>query len=343
MGLTRSQYDAIMRVYDKRRISNNHIEEEHRRIAFEAVPELQELDQAVAASAAKRVKQLLSPMDAHAAGGAAVPFRDLLRKMAGGMDPEQKRRKLLKEHSFPEDYLDPVYTCSLCQDTGLIGQKRCSCFEREVISLFYTQSNLSRVLENENFRTLDMSFYPEDLKHPKTGKSARQIMENAVASCRQFADNYKSGRQGGCLLLTGRPGVGKTFLTHCIAKELIDNGHSVIYYSAGELFDKLARSRFGREQDDGEDITSDEYLSGCELLIIDDLGTEMVNSFVGSALFQLLNSRISRGLGIVISTNLSVQELSRTYSERISSRILESFTLVEAFGTDIRVQKRLRQ
>ena len=343
MGLTRSQYDAIMRVYDKRRISNHHIEEEHRRIAFEAVPELQELDQAVAASAAKRVKQLLSPMDAHAAGGAAVPFRDLLRKMAGGMDPEQKRRKLLKEHSFPEDYLDPVYTCSLCQDTGLIGQKRCSCFEREVISLCYTQSNLSRVLENENFRTLDMSFYPDDLKHPKTGKSARQIMESAVASCRQFADNYKSGRQGGCLLLTGRPGVGKTFLTHCIAKELIDNGHSVIYYSAGELFDKLARSRFGREQDDGEDMTSDEYLSGCELLIIDDLGTEMVNSFVGSALFQLLNSRISRGLGIVISTNLSVQELSRTYSERISSRILESFTLVEAFGTDIRVQKRLRQ
>ena len=343
MGLTRSQYDAIMRVYDKRRISNHHIEEEHRRIAFEAVPELQELDQAVAASAAQRVKQLLSPMDAHAAGGAAVPFRDLMRKMAGGMDPEQKRRKLLKEHSFPEDYLDPVYTCSLCQDTGLIGQKRCSCFEREVISLFYTQSNLSRVLENENFRTLDMSFYPDDLKHPKTGKSARQIMESAVASCRQFADNYKSGRQGGCLLLTGRPGVGKTFLTHCIAKELIDNGHSVIYYSAGELFDKLARSRFGREQDDGEDMTSDEYLSGCELLIIDDLGTEMVNSFVGSALFQLLNSRISRGLGIVISTNLSVQELSRTYSERISSRILESFTLVEAFGTDIRVQKRLRQ
>ena len=342
MGLTRSQYDAVMRVYDKRRISNHHIEEEHRRIAFEAVPELQELDQAVAASAAKRVKQLLSPMDAHAAGGAAVPFRDLLRKMAGGMDPEQKRRKLLKEHSFPEDYLDPVYTCSKCRDTGLIGQKRCSCFEREVISLFYTQSNLAKVLEEENFSTFDMSFYPEDLKHPRTGKSSREIMEAAAAACRQFADGYMSGRQGGCLLLTGRAGVGKTFLTHCIAKELIDNGHSVIYYSAGELFDKLARSRFGREQDDGEDMTSDEYLSGCELLIIDDLGTEMVNSFVGSALFQLLNSRISRGLGIVISTNLSVQELSRTYSERISSRILESFTLVEAFGTDIRVQKRLR-
>ena len=99
MGLTKSQYDAVMRVYDKRRISNHHIEEEHRRIAYEAVPELQELDRAVANSAAKRVRQLLSPMDVHAAGGAAVPFRDLLRQMAGGMDPAEKRRKLPQQQA----------------------------------------------------------------------------------------------------------------------------------------------------------------------------------------------------------------------------------------------------
>ena len=342
MGLTSSQYDAVMRVYDKRRISNHHIEEERRRIAYEAIPQLQDLDRAVASSAADRVRQLLSPMDVHAAGGAAVPFRDLLRKMAGGVDPSQKRRQLLREHGFPEDYLDPVYTCSKCRDTGLIGQKRCSCFEREVISLFYTQSNLAKVLEEENFSTFDMSFYPEDLKHPRTGKSSREIMEAAAAACRQFADGYMSGSQSDFLLLTGRAGVGKTFLTHCIAKELIDNGHSVIYYSAGELFDKLAESKFSKMSDEPDAMIDDEYLSGCDLLIIDDLGTELVNSFVGSALFQLLNSRISSGLGMVISTNLSIQELSRTYSERISSRILERFTLVEAFGNDIRVQKRLR-
>jgi DNA replication protein DnaC len=277
-------------------------------------------------------------MDAHAAGGAAVPFRDLLRKMAGGMDPEQKRRKLLKEHSFPEDYLDPVYTCSRCQDTGLIGQKRCSCFEREVISLFYTQSNLAKVLEEENFSTFDMSFYPEDLKHPRTGKSSREIMEAAAAACRQFADGYMSGSQSDFLLLTGRAGVGKTFLTHCIAKELIDNGHSVIYYSAGELFDKLAESKFSKMSDEPDAIIDDEYLSGCDLLIIDDLGTELVNSFVGSALFQLLNSRISSGLGMVISTNLSMDQIADRYSPQVASRIGGLYRELTFFGEDIRLK-----
>lgn len=342
MGLTNSQYDAVMRVYDRRRISNHHVEEARRKTAYEAVPELQDLDRAVVHSAVERVRSLLSPMDVHAAGGAAVPFLDLLKKSAGGKDPSQRRRELLRANGFPEDYLDPVYTCSKCRDTGLIGQERCSCFDREVIRLFYTQSGLSRVLEEENFQTLDMSYYPDDLIHPRSGKSSRQIMENAVSSCRKFAQEYDLGLQNNYLLLTGGTGVGKTFLTHCIAKELIDSGHSVICYSAGELFDKLAQARFAKGQDTPEEYVDDVYLSGCDLLIIDDLGTELVNSFVGSALFQLLNSRIAAGLGMVISTNLSVQELSRTYSERISSRILASFTLIEVFGKDIRVQKRLR-
>lgn len=342
MGLTHSQYDAIMRVYDRRRISNHHIEEEHRRIAYEAIPELQELDRAVAHCAADRVRTLLSPRDAHAAGGAAVPFRDLLKKLAGGEDPEQKRRRLLAAHSFPEDYLDPVYSCSKCQDTGLIHGKHCTCFDREVVRLFYTQSGLSEVLARENFGTFDMSLYSEEYRHPRNGKSSRQIMESAAASCRQFVQSYQSGRLDHYLLLTGPTGVGKTFLTHCIAKELIDSGHSVIYYSAGELFDKLADARFSRDADNADSPVDDVYLSGCDLLIIDDLGTEMVNGFVVSALFQLLSSRIAKGLGIVISTNLSIQDLSKIYSERISSRILERFTLIEVFGKDNRVQKRLR-
>ena len=342
MGLTRSQYDAVMRVYDQRQIRNHHIEEERRKRAYEAIPELRELDQSVARSAAEKVRGLLSPMDVHAAGGAAVPFLDLLKKAAGGMNPEEKRRKLLAEHSFPEDYLDPVCTCSKCMDTGYAGGKRCSCFDREVIKLFYTQSHLAEVLDKENFDTLDMSWYPEDLINPKTGRSSRAIMEDAAAACRLFTGQYAAGKTDNYLLLTGPAGVGKTFLTHCIAKELIDSGHSVIYYSAGELFDKLAEARFARDEDIPEEQVDDAWLSGCELLIIDDLGTEMVNSFVVSALFRLLNSRIADGLGLVISTNLSLQDLSRTYSERISSRLLERFTLVETFGRDIRVQKRLR-
>lgn len=256
---------------------------------------------------------------------------------------DKKREKLLEEHSFPADTFAPVYSCELCHDTGYVGADHCICFQRKAARIIYAREENPDILETENFQTLDMSLYPEDLHHSRTGKSARQIMECAVASCKQFADDYKSGRQSDCLLLTGRPGVGKTFLAHCIAKELIDKGLSVIYYSAGDLFDKLAKSKFSKTENGAEYMMDDEYLSGYDLLIIDDLGTEMVNAFVRSTLFRILNNRIKNGLGIIISTNLSAQELSRTYSERISSRILESFKLIVAFGSDIRVQKRLRE
>ena len=342
MGITNEQYDAVMRVYDRRRMDNHHVEEDRRGNAYRQIPELGSLDRAVAFSAVENVRRSLSPMSVHAAGGAAVPFRDLLKKAAGGESPEDKRRRLLREHGFPEDYLDPVYTCPDCRDTGFIGTKHCHCFQKEVIRLFYTQSGLKDILQKENFDTFDLTYYPEDMIHPKSGKSSRSIMTAALASCRAFAADYGTGTQSDFLFLTGQTGAGKTFLTHCIAKELIDSGRSVIYYSAGELFDRLADARFSREQDKADSPVNDVYLSGCDLLIIDDLGTEMVNAFVVSALFQLLSSRITKGLGIVISTNLSIQDLSKIYSERISSRILERFTLIEVFGKDNRVQKRLR-
>lgn len=341
MSLTNEQYDAVMRVYDKRRMDNHHVEEERRKEAYLRIPELSSLDRAVAFSAVSKVRGSLSPMDAHAAGGAAVPFREMLKKAAGGMSPDERRRKLLREHGFPEDYLDPVYTCRDCRDTGLINGRHCHCFKKEVIRLFYTQSGLEDVLKKENFGTFDLRFYPDDMIDQESGKSSREIMSSVLNSCRSFADHYGNGKQTDFLFLTGQPGRGKTFLTHCIAKELIDKGFSVIYYSAGELFDRMADARFSR--DGSTEIQSgDEYILDCDLLIIDDLGTELVNSFVGTAFFRLLNSRISGGRGMVISTNMPVQEISKRYSERISSRIIESFKILKVFGVDIRTQKRLR-
>ena len=339
MGITNAQYDAVMRVYEKRRIDNHHVEEERRRTAYEAIPELAQLDRAVASLSVEAVRSSLFQEDG--AGASSRELRDLLKKAAGGISPDERRRKLLAGHSFPEDYLDPVYTCRDCRDTGWINGKHCRCLDREIVSLFYTQSGLAGILRKENFDTFSLDCYRRDLIDEKTGKSSREIMTAALSTCRRFAEEYGNGAQKDCLLLSGATGLGKTFLTHCIAKELIDKGRSVIYYSAGELFDSLARSRFGRDQEDGVREQDDEYLSGCDLLIIDDLGTELTNSFVGSALFQLLNTRISRGRGIVISTNLSPHEIDRIYTDRISSRIMEHFTLIRVFGEDIRIQKRL--
>ncbi len=361
MGITNSQYDALMRVYEKRRTDNHHVEEARRRIAYEAIPELSQLDRAVASLSVQAVKnsllhasderdhisgssntqqvnQALSGAGAHQAMSS---FDALLREAAGGMAPEQRRRELLKAHSFSPDYLDPVYTCPDCRDTGWVGNKHCHCFDREIVSLFYTQSGLAEVLKKENFDTFDLNFYRTDLIDEKSKKSSREIMTGALNTCKKFAAEYGNGKQNDYLLLSGAAGLGKTFLTHCIAKVLIDKGRSVIYYSAGELFDTLAKNRFNRGDEIDAEGFDDEYLSGCDLLIIDDLGTELTNTFVGSALFQLLNTRIARGRGMVISTNLSPQEIGRTYSDRISSRIMENFILIRAFGEDIRVRKRL--
>lgn len=352
MGITNAQYDAVMRVYEKRRIDNHHVEEERRRIAYETIPELKQLDKAVASLSVLALKRSLSDSSKQGGNPPDVPrpavsdvtpatLREHIELAAGGMKPEDRRRQLLKEHSFPEDYLDPVYTCRDCRDTGWIGNRHCRCFEREVVSLFYTQSGLSDVLRRENFDTFDINLYRSDLIDERTRKSSREIMTAALNTCRRFTEDFGNGSQMDNLLISGAAGLGKTFLTHCIAKELIDKGRSVIYYSAGELFDSLARYRFGRDDDAEESPFDDEYLTGSSLLIIDDLGTELTNSFVGSELFRILNTRINQRRGTVISTNLSPTEIGRIYSDRISSRIMESFTLIRAFGEDIRILKRL--
>ncbi len=343
MGITNSQYDAIMRVLEKRRTDNHHVEEEHRRIAYAAIPELSQLDTAVASLSAQAVRDSLlsGQSDGKAAQPSHASLNALMMQAGGGMLPDQRRRELLKKHSFSPDYLDPVYTCKDCKDTGWIGNRHCHCFDREAVALFYTQSGLADILSKENFSTFRLDCYRSDLIDEKTGRSSREIMSSALSTCRRFAAEYGKNPQKDYLLLSGAAGLGKTFLTHCIAKELIDKGRSVIYYSAGELFDIMAKNRFGKNDEGESDYVDDEYLSGCDLLIIDDLGTELTNSFVGTALFQLLNSRISHGCGMVISTNLSPQEIGRTYSDRISSRVMEHFTLVRAFGEDIRVRKRI--
>ncbi len=362
MSLSRSQYDAVMRVYDKRQLEDHRIMEDRRKRAYDLIPELREIDRQTADSAVERLRRSLMDIRDAAAGDAPA-----MQNMAGGQiaagqtgagsqkaeagsrktaeqgktpSPEERKRRLLIRHGFPEDYLDPVYTCPDCRDTGYVENKKCHCFRQAVVELFYTQSGLAGILEKENFDTFSLDWYPQDLKDPASGLSSRALMERVLSSCRGFADNYDHLEKP-FLLLSGESGRGKTFLSHCIAKALIDSAHSVIYYSAKDLFDHLADLRFrpGRNEDsDGFDA---DYILSCDLLIIDDLGTEMPNDFTKSEFFSILNNRLSEGRGIIISTNLSPQDISDTYSPRIMSRILENFSLQNLFGKDIRILRRV--
>ena len=208
----------------------------------------------------------------------------------------QERTALLLSSGYPADYLEMSYTCPLCQDTGYIGSQKCSCFKKAEIELLYT---------------------------------ARRAYKMAKEFVADFDNSFQN------LFFYGDTGVGKTFLSHCIAHDLLDSAHCVLYFSSFELFDFLAGSAFSR----GSDAPDDEPIFDCDLLIIDDLGTELTNSFVSSQLFLCINERIMRKKSTIISTNLKLEDFSATYSERTFSRIASNYQMTKLVGKDIRIQK----
>ena len=323
MALQNFQYDVIMREYNRRQAHVRHDLEERRRNAFAKIPRLSQIDQEVASLSAQKARSLLS--------GGNGSVEDLKKEVAA---LAQERRTLLKTEGFPEDYLEPHYICPHCQDTGYIGSQKCSCFKKAEIELLYTQSNLAEILEKENFEHFSFDWYSDTIKNEATGLTARETALRAYEAARSFVQDFDTRCQN--LFLYGSTGVGKTFLSHCIAHELLKTAHCVLYFSAFDLFDKMAQNTFHKrsEHDPGEDFIYD-----CDLLIIDDLGTELTNSFVSSQLFLCINERIARRRSTIISTNLKLEDFSATYSERTFSRIASNFQMIKLIGKDIRIQK----
>ena len=245
-----------------------------------------------------------------------------------------ERLALLRGNGFPDDYLEPRYICPHCQDTGYVGSRKCSCFKKAEIELLYTQSNIREILEKENFEHFSFDWYSDTIKNEATGLSARETARRAYDAAWNFVRDFDARFQN--LFLYGSTGVGKTFLSHCIAHELLKTAHCVLYFSAYDLFDRLAHTAFSRKSENDAD---EDFIYDCDLLIIDDLGTELTNSFVSSELFFCINERLTRRKSTVISTNLKLEDFSATYSERTFSRIASNFQMLKLIGKDIRIQK----
>ena len=322
MALSNSQYEAIRKEYQRTRDENRILAEARLREVCEAVPEYLPLSESVSTLSVARARRMLEG-DEDALSGLHQELAELACR----------RKCLLAEHGFPEDYLEPVYRCPDCQDTGYVtsdqGLKtKCHCFRQQEISLLYAQSHIQELIERENFSVLSYEYYQgEDLRR----------FEAAVGISRRFIREFGEACRN--LFFYGTVGTGKSFLSGCIARELLQRGCSVLYFSAAGLFDTLARYTFdGRLKDSLQDFCEDLY--GCDLLIVDDLGTEITNSFVTSALFSCLNERHLRGRSTLISTNISLEELRDRYSDRIFSRISSGFTLCKLTGPDIRILKK---
>ena len=253
---------------------------------------------------------------------------------------QEQKTLLLTQAGYPADYLELTYSCPDCHDSGFIGDKKCHCFKQAMVDLLYRQSNIHDVLKRENFDTFDIRYY-SDTKNRSLGVSPRENIQAVLSTCHDFIDHFDE--QSRNLLFYGDTGVGKTFLTNCIARELLDASHTVIYLTAFHLVDILQNNTFGNDDMDDTDENMFHYILDCDLLIIDDLGTELNNAFITSQLFLCINERLLARKSTIISTNLSLDELQNEYSERIFSRLVSNYEIMLILGDDIRIKKAISE
>ncbi|MDL2301146.1 ATP-binding protein, partial [Lachnospiraceae bacterium OttesenSCG-928-D06] len=319
MGLSSGQYEEIMRGYEAKKSLGHRLLMDRRDEVYKKIPGFMELCDSIGSISVSYTSRVIDG-DKDAMGELKQRLY-LLR---------EEKKRMLSQGGFPEDYLEAVYECEDCQDSGYLvessdfGKKgsKCHCFRRQELRLLYEQSNIQEMISRDNFSALSYEYYEGD--HLKR-------FENAVKVSKNFVENFHSDYHN--LFFYGTVGTGKSFLSGCIAKELLEQGLSVIYFSSLGLFETLARFSFDiKAKEELHQFYQDLY--HCDLIIIDDLGTEITNAFVTSQLFSCLNERHLRKKATIISTNLSLEELRDRYSDRIFSRITSNFQLCKLTGAD---------
>ncbi len=296
---------------------------QHLTEAYNQIPRLREIDKLL------RQTMVLAAQAVFTQNGDVNEAMDKARQANFAL--QQEREALVKAH-FEEGYLDDSPICDCCGGTGYLGSQMCECLQE----LCRQEQKRELTLLSggkETFSQFRLEYYSSQ-PDPKYGASPRAIMERNLQKCRSYATMFTPN--SGNLLFVGNTGLGKTFLSACIARTVADRGYSVVYESANRLFSKLEQAKFtGSEEARREAARFNE----CDLLILDDLGTEMPGQFVTAALYSLVNDRLLDGKPMVISTNLNVDEIARRYSPQIASRLHGNFTGLTFVGDDIRVLK----
>lgn len=323
---------ATLRLEAERRSRQERVER-MRRQAYERQPKLLQLDKRLQATMAQLVAATLRQ------GG--DPVRAVQEVREKNLDLQQERAVLLGSLGLPPDALDDKPACPLCGDTGWRGAQMCQCLKK--LCAQEQIQELSKLLDlgEQSFDSFRMDYYSET-PYPGKGTSPRKNMELTYDVCLNYAQKFES-----CLfrnlLMSGPPGLGKTFLSACIARAVSEHGYSVVYDTAGNIFAQFEAKKFMRDSADGQDARDEtrRYLN-CDLLIVDDLGSELTTQFTQSALYELINTRLVAERHTVISTNLSLEEIARRYNPQIASRIEGEYHVLHFFGDDIRMLKKRR-
>jgi len=309
-------------VVDTRRRNALKIFEENRKIAYDNIPELLEIDRELSSSGLSISREVLSRKG---------DFSQLLSKIKSRNNALiDKKKQLLHEFGFGKDFLDIKYHCKKCNDTGYVDAMPCECLAEIIEDISKNNSSLICPNEPDSFKTFDLKYYPETIND----LPCRKIMESIFENCKQYAQEFSLTSPN--LLLFGGTGIGKTHISLAIAKRVQQSGFDVIYMSAPDLFISLEKERFNQEipQENMQRIIE------CDLLVIDDLGAEFTTSFTTSALYNIINSRILSGHPTIITANLAPSEISQRYSDRIASRLLGSYEHLHFIGNDIRILKK---
>ena len=321
-----SKIREILLSYQKKRDKAESELELRKNDVYSQIPEFKKLDDEIGKVGLQLTKLVLqNPLNKE----------NIILESKKKMDElKNKKEELLTKYRVPTGYLEIQHDCKLCKDKGFLSNgHKCNCLKQEIINEAYRMSNISRMLEKENFTTLDTSIFSSE-KDPESNISPQQNMLQIVSICESFIINFDKDN-GENLLFYGDTGLGKTFMCNCIAKSLLDKGHLVIYQTAFKMFEIIEDYKF-KNTDNHISKQNYENLFDCDLLIIDDLGTELTNSFTNSELFNILNTRLLSGKKTIISTNLSPMQLGSNYAQRIFSRIFDRFKMVKFLGKDLR-------
>ncbi len=315
-----SAYVLAMRELEEIRKENRNILSYRNLEVAKIAPEIPEIDRELMKSGTALLKTVLDKSEDFSV------VKERIQNL------QAKKLDLLKENGYPEDYLEDIYDCRECRDTGFVGGHRCSCLKSLIAKHIGANANLSEYMKEQTFERFNFSLF-EDVE--KDGKiiPVRKLMRKAFDMCLNFAENFQTDKAN--IILSGNAGTGKTYLSSCIANRALERGKTVYYTSAYKLFDTLEALKFGKETAD-EAIDVSKYVYDVDLLIIDDLGTEFTTQFTSAAFFDIVNSRLVRGKSTVISTNLDLEGINRLYSQRVTSRIMGDYKAVTLLGDDVR-------
>ncbi|MGE4215033.1 MAG: ATP-binding protein [Anaerotignaceae bacterium] len=324
-------YKEILRYYDDVRTAATARLRQKRMELYSRLPRIEEIDNQISMAGVTMAKAVLnSPTDAV---DISLRLKESLAKLT------DEKEALLKKNGLPENYLEIEYQCPICKDTGFVDDSRCACFSQRLVDLAYNSSNIKAIVKQENFDSFDLSYYSPNKENGEE-ISPRENIQRILSACLKFTKSF--GKDFDNLLLYGSPGLGKTFLCNCIARELLDKGVTVMYVTASQLFKAIEKERFNRsEEEEPSDYLED--VLGVDLLIIDDLGTEFTTVFTAGELFNIINTRFLNKKPVIISTNLALKDLSEKYSDRLTSRLMGGFTTLKFFGEDIRILKKFRK